>query len=135
MQMKKIGTQALSIIAATLAFAIVTAPVSAKDSKKTGAKPASPHSAAEAAGPVVGDVPETVSSPMAEQQDRKSGPAWRTIGGTVKQIKGDTYTVEDYDGNQVQLYVGQDTKHLRQKRVGDTVRAEITRGGFANSIQ
>lgn len=134
MKIKKIGTQVLSIIVATLAFAIVTAPVSAKDSKKTGTKPAS-HSSAEAAGQVVGDVPGTVSSPMAGQQDRKPGPAWRTIGGTVKQIKGDTYTVEDYDGNQVQLYVGQETKHLRQKRVGDTVRAEITQGGFANSIQ
>ncbi|MDX2252341.1 MAG: hypothetical protein NW202_08650, partial [Nitrospira sp.] len=73
---------------------------------------------------------------MAGHHDQKPGPAWRTIGGTVKQIKGDTYTVEDYEGNQVQLYVGQETKRVRgNKKVGDTVRAEITRGGYANSIQ
>jgi hypothetical protein len=80
-------------------------------------------------------MPENVSSSTAGHRDHKSGPAWKTIGGTVKQIKGDTYMVEDYEGNQVQLFVGQDTKHIRQKKVGDTVRAEITRGGFANSIQ
>ena len=80
-------------------------------------------------------MPETVSASTTGHADNKSGPAWRTIGGTVKQIKGNTYTVEDYEGNQVQLSVGQDTKHLRQKKVGDTVRAEITRGGYANSIQ
>jgi vacuolar-type H+-ATPase subunit E/Vma4 len=43
--------------------------------------------------------------------------------------------VEDYEGKHVKVYVGQGTKHIKQKKVGDTVRAEITRGGFANSIQ
>lgn len=71
-----------------------------------------------------------------DQSAHRPGPAWRTIGGTVKHIKGDVYTVEDYDGNQVQLYVSRETKRLRgQKKVGDRVRAEITREGFANSIQ
>jgi hypothetical protein len=66
----------------------------------------------------------------------KPGPAWKTIGGTIKNIKGSVYIVEDYEGNQVQLYVSRETKHLRgNKKVGDRVRAEITRGGFANSIQ
>ncbi len=68
--------------------------------------------------------------------DRQPGPAWRIIGGTLTHITGATYTVEDYEGNQVQLYVSRETKHLRgRKKVGDRVRAEITRGGFANSIQ
>ena len=58
-----------------------------------------------------------------------------TFGGTVKKIEGNSYTVEDYEGNQVKLYVGQGTKQIRKKKVGDTLRAEITRGGFANSIQ
>lgn len=71
-----------------------------------------------------------------DQSAHRPGPAWRTIGGTVTHIKGDIYTVEDYDGNQVQLYVSRETKRLRgQKKVGDRVRAEITREGFANSIQ
>jgi len=44
--------------------------------------------------------------------------------------------VEDYEGNQVQLYISRDTKQLRGgKKVGDRVRAEITHSGFANSIQ
>ena len=44
--------------------------------------------------------------------------------------------VEDYEGNQIQLHVGQGTKQIRgNKKVRDTVRTEITRGDFANSIQ
>ena len=90
--------------------------------------------------PVIADSTDgknvAASESMSGSSDRKPGPAWKTIGGTVKHIKGDVYTVEDYEGNQVQLYVSRDTKHLRgNKKVGDRVRAEITRGGFANSIQ
>ena len=70
------------------------------------------------------------------QSTPRPGPAWKTIEDTVTRIKGDVYTVEDYDGNQVHLFVNRDTKHLRgQKKVGDRVRVEITRDGFANSIQ
>jgi len=76
----------------------------------------------------------TLSRPS--QSTPRPGPAWKTIGGTVTRIKGEVYTVEDFDGNQVRLYVSRETKHLRgQKKVGDRVRAEITRDGFANSIQ
>ncbi len=72
----------------------------------------------------------------AAPSDRKPGPAWKTIGGTIVQIKGDVYTVEDYEGNQVRLHINRETKQLRgNRKVGDRVRAEITRGGFANSIQ
>lgn len=72
----------------------------------------------------------------ADQSGRKPGPTWKTIGGTVKYIKGDIYTVEDFEGNQIQVYVSRETKQLRGiKKVGDRVRAEITRNGFANSIQ
>ena len=81
----------------------------------------------------------SAGSPSTSDSDRlshKPGPAWKTIGGTVKRITGEIYTVEDYDGNQMQLYVSRETKRLRgQQKVGDRVRAEITRDGFANSIQ
>jgi len=117
-------------IAALAVTAMITVPAMAEGQKKS--KKADAHTSAAAAG--IDGMPETVSS-SAGHHERKAGPAWRTIGGTVKQIKGDSYTVEDYEGNQVQLFVGQETKQLRQKRVGDTVRAEITRSGFANSIQ
>ncbi|MDH4235961.1 MAG: hypothetical protein OEV17_01820 [Nitrospira sp.] len=126
---KTILSMAIAILAVT---AVVTTSALAENQKKT--KKTASHSVAATAAAEVGGMPESVSSTTG-QHDRKAGPAWRTIGGTVKQIKDNTYTVEDYEGNQVQLVVGQDTKHLRQKRVGDTVRAEITRGGFANSIQ
>ncbi len=133
MIMKKSGSQILSIITATLTLVVVAAPVLAKD-LKAGRQSSSPASA-EAAAQALGGMSETDSSSTVLQHNRKAGPAWRTIGGTLKQIKGDTYLVEDYEGNQVQLHVGHETKHLRQKRVGDTVRAEITRSGFTNSIQ
>ena len=107
-----------------------TATASSKDGKKSGA-----YSSAAAAAEVV-STREPASLSTADQSDRKPGPAWKTIGGTVKHIKGDVYTVEDYEGNQVQLYISRETKQLRgSKKIGDRVRAEITHSGFANSIQ
>ena len=124
-------TQILPILVATLTImAVATAPALAKSSKK----PAS-YSSAAAAASSIGPIPTVPEAPKPGQHDSKPGPAWRTIGGTLKNVEGNTYTVEDYEGNQVNLYVGQGTKYIKQKKVGDTVRAEITRGGFANSIQ
>jgi hypothetical protein len=124
-------TQVLQILVATLAIvAVATASALAKSSKK----PAS-YSSAAAAASSIGPIPAVPEAPKAGQQDNKPGPAWRTVGGTLKNVEGNIYTVEDYEGNQVKLHVGQGTKHIKQKKVGDTVRAEITRGGFANSIQ
>lgn len=132
--MKK--TDLLAVVASAVVMVILTTmPTLAKEMKET--KKAKSHSSASAAAAAAGaHVSDPGPAPKAGQHDTKPGPAWKTIGGTVKGIKGDVYTVEDYEGNQVQLYVGQGTKHLRgNKKVGDTVRAEITRGGFANSIQ
>ena len=132
--MNKTPHTSLTIMIAALAMTMMASPTSADNSKKT--KKSASHASSAVAAEAVGDVPEVGSAPMAGHHDQKPGPAWRTIGGTVKQIKGDMYTVEDYEGNQVQLYVGQETKKIRgNKKVGDTVRAEVTRGGYANSIQ
>jgi uncharacterized membrane protein len=119
------------IVAALAVTALAVGPAVAKNSKKSSSHSSS---AAEAASSM-GSIPQTPDAPKAGRHDEKPGPAWRTVGGTVKQIENDTYLVEDYEGNQVKLYVGQGTKHINKKKVGDTVRAEITRGGFANSIQ
>ena len=81
------------------------------------------------------DLPTKATAEASSYHDEKPGPAWRTFSGTVKKIESNIYTVEDYEGNHVKLYVGQGTKYIKQKKVGDIVRAEITRGGFANSIQ
>jgi len=121
----------LTVVAVTAAVAMVAAAqVLAKDSKKTTS-----HKSAAAAAVSMGTVPVVQEAPKAGHHDEKPGPAWRTVGGTVKEIQTNAYTVEDFEGNQVKLYVGQGTKYIKQKKVGDTVRAEITRGGFANSIQ
>ena len=118
------------IVAALAVTALAVGPAMAKSSKKS-----SSQSSAAAAASSMGSIPQTPDAPKAGRHDEKPGPAWRTVGGTVKQIENDTYLVEDYEGNQVKLYVSQGTKHINKKKVGDTVRAEITRGGFANSIQ
>ena len=117
------GLAALSLVTPSMVAA------SPKDVKQSGAY--SP-----VATEVVPSTRKTNSPSTAALSDRKPGPAWKTIGGTIKNIKGNAYTVEDYEGNQVQLYISRDTKQLRgNKKVGDPVRAEITRSGFANSIQ
>jgi uncharacterized protein YdeI (BOF family) len=126
--MKNQGMMALAIVIGALTVSIVvTAPALAKSSKQeNNTASSSPTETAK----------QTTDSVSNSHNDRQPGPAWRTIGGTVKHIKGDVYTVEDYEGNQVQLYVSRETKQLRgSKKVGDRVRAEITHGGFANSIQ
>ena len=125
----------MSMILGSVAALSTVAPFSAiagsKEEKKAAASPAA------AAATELGASTQAITFPStAEVSDRKPGPAWRTIGGTLKHIKGDVYTVEDYEGNQVQLYVSRETKQLHgHKKVGDRVRAEITHGGFANSIQ
>ena len=122
----------LPVLVSTVAIvALATTPALAKDSKDKK----SSHSSAKSAAEATGHVPEQSDAQKGVQQDSQPGPAWRTIGGTVKSVHGDIYTVEDYEGNQVKLRVGQGTKYIHKKKVGDTVRAEITRGGFANSIQ
>ena len=130
--MKKVNKQTLTVLVSTLAIvALALTPALAKDSKSKKSN----HTSAKAAAEAVSHVPEQGEAPKAGHHDSKPGPAWKTVGGTVKNVAGDIYTVEDYEGNQVSLRVGQGTKHVKQKKVGDTVRAEITRDGFANSIQ
>jgi hypothetical protein len=77
--------------------------------------------------------------------DSHPGPAFTTLDGTVTQIEGDTYTVQNESANAedqrntittVKIVVGKDTKKLRgDKKPGDKIRAEVTRGWFANSTQ
>ncbi len=130
--MQKAKKKMLPVLVSTLAIvALATTPALAKDSQNKKSR----HSFAKTAGESAGHVPEQPEAPKAGHLDSQPGPAWKVIGGTVKNVHGDIYTVEDYEGNQVTLRVGQGTKHINKKKVGDTVRAEITRGGFANSIQ
>lgn len=130
--MKNAKKKILPVLVSTAAIvALVMTPALAKDSKNKK----SSHSSAKAAAEAAVHLPEQSDAPKGSHQDSEPGPAWKTIGGTVKNVQGELYTVEDYEGNQVTLHVGHGTKHIHKKKVGDTVRAEITRGGFANSIQ
>jgi hypothetical protein len=121
------------VLGGLAALAVVTPSMTAassKDGEKSGVYSSAAAATEEAS------TRETTSPSSTVLSDRKPGPAWRTIGGTIKHIKGNVYIVEDYEGNQVQLYTSRDTKQLRgSKKVGDHVRAEITHSGFANSIQ
>lgn len=46
------------------------------------------------------------------------------------------HTAEDYEGNEAQVYASTNTKTLRgPKKTGDLLRAEITAGHHANSVQ
>jgi hypothetical protein len=130
--MHKAKKQILPVLVSALAIvALAVTPALAKESKNKK----SSHSSAKVAAESVGHVPEQPEAPKAGHFDSAPGPAWKTLGGTLKKVEGNIYTVEDYEGNHVKLLVGQGTKQLHKKNVGDTVRAEITRGGFANSIQ
>lgn len=81
----------------------------------------------------------------AAELDTNPGPAFTTIDGKVSKIEGNVYVVEGpaYNAigggahaNEVRVYVGKDTKKISgEKKVGDKIRAELTQGGFANSIQ
>lgn len=127
-------THMMAAVAAVATVALLVAPAFAKDKSKKSSHMSAKSAAA--AAKEMGSVPETSPAPKPGQHDNRPGPAWKTVGGTVKNIQGDVYTVEDYDGKEMKVYVGQGTKHLRgNKKVGDTFRAEITHGGFANSIQ
>lgn len=131
----KLQASMFTIAVVTLAaITFVVVPASAKEKTSKHSKHAT--TSAGAASSLLGSVPEQSPAPKPGQYDSKPGVAWKTVGGTVKDIQGETYTVEDFDGGQIKVHVGQGTKHLRgHKKVGDTIRAEITRGGFANSIQ
>ena len=130
--MQKVIKQTLpALVSAVVIVAVAMTPALAKDSKHKKSR----HSSAKAVSEAAGHVPEQSEAANTGHHDSAPGPAWKTNGGTVKNVQGAVYTVEDYEGNQIKLHVGQGTKHINRKKVGDTVRAEITRGGFANSIQ
>ncbi|MGH7254283.1 MAG: hypothetical protein ACREI3_00770 [Nitrospirales bacterium] len=76
------------------------------------------------------------SSEPATPTDKSSGPAHRMVNGKVMKVHGSYMDVEEYTGNVVRLYLSGDTVKINgDKKPGDMVRAEVTKGGHANSIQ
>lgn len=77
-----------TLAVATLgAVSFLIAPASAKDQAEKHAKQAATTSAAAAAA-LLGSVPEQAPAPKPGHSDSKPGGAWKTIGGTVKDIQG-----------------------------------------------
>ncbi len=68
--------------------------------------------------------------------DTTTGPAFRTVSGKLIKIDGPYYDVLEWNGSRVRLHVNNKTVKVNgNKNVGQMIRAEITRGGHANSIQ
>ncbi len=73
---------------------------------------------------------------MVTPTDTTTGPAFRTVSGKFLRIKGPYYDVMECNGSRVRLHVNETTVLVNgRKNVGQMIRAEITRGGHANSIQ
>ncbi len=90
---------------------------------------------------------------QSEKMDTAPGLTQSIIDGEVIKIEGNVYTVlSGYPDNgsasqargwggslpqkEVRVYVSKETKKIKgDKKVGDRIRAEVTHGGFANSIQ
>ncbi|MBX3235245.1 MAG: hypothetical protein KF814_03755 [Nitrospiraceae bacterium] len=94
---------------------------------------------------LVVNIAKAESPQASEQMDTAPGPAYAMVDGKVTKIDGDVYTVESGGAayldsgikpTEMRIYVGQQTQKIRgEKKVGDKIRAEVTRGGFANFIQ
>lgn len=114
----------LTATAVTLAFGLGVAACSAPGGSMSSSSPRG-HS--------------TVTAPTNEPAmptDTSPGPAHRTISGKVVKISGVYYDVLEYTGTRVRLHVNNKTVKINgDKKVGDMIRAEITKGGHANSIQ
>ncbi len=73
---------------------------------------------------------------MVTPTDTTTGPAFRTVSGKLIKIKSPYYDVLEWNGSRVRLHVNKTTVLVNgPKKVGQMIRAEITRGGHANSIQ
>lgn len=105
-----------------------TTPTTSSPGKKT---PATSSPASSSSSPSSISTP----SPASAGLETKPGPVHETVLGKIIKIEGTVYVMEDYTGRQVRMHVGKDTKKiLKAYRPGDSIRAELTRDGHANSI-
>ena len=83
--MQKAKKKMLPVLVSTLAIvALATTPALAKDSQNKKSR----HSFAKTAAEAAGHVPEQPEAPKAGHLDSQPGPAWKVIGGTVKNVHG-----------------------------------------------
>lgn len=69
-------------------------------------------------------------------QAKPGSQAVQTVEGKLKAIDGEFYVVEDPAGKEHRLHVSKDTLMVNgAKKPGDMLRADVTSGGHAISIQ
>jgi hypothetical protein len=128
----------ITCLALAAAFGLMAIPPADAGSKKQSKSSVqSATEAAKSAAQQSAKVSVVSSQPVSGNQlESKPGPAYRTVSGTVKNANGQVVVMEDYEGKEVRMFVSNQTKKLRgDKKPGDSIRAELTHGGHANSIQ
>ena len=126
----------ITCVALAAAFGLITIQPAEAGSKKQTNTQSSTSSAVSVAKQSAQAASNSAQAVHAGQLDQKPGPAHRTVAGTVKQVNGSVVVMEDYEGREVRMFVSNQTKKIRgDKKPGDSIRAELTYGGHANSVQ
>lgn len=89
-------------------------------------------------GPVLISQAGTMGDQFSETDLKTLPPsnAFETLDGKLLKIDGEFYVIQDFTGKEKRLHVSEETVMLSgPKKPGDSVRAEITKGGHAISIQ
>ena len=69
------------------------------------------------------------------QASGPSSTAADIVHGDVLNIEGDTYTIKDVTGHEVQLKIDGQTQHEDRIKVGDKVEAQVSSDGHAQTIR
>jgi hypothetical protein len=69
------------------------------------------------------------------QTPGRSSAAAEVVHGDVLNIEGDTYTIKDVTGHEVNLRVDGQTQHEDRIKVGDKVEAQVASDGHAETIR
>jgi hypothetical protein len=74
-------------------------------------------------------------SKIAGEQSGFPNPAFPKVEGKLSKIEGDSYTIQDNNGQTTRLFVDDKTQKDVNLKLGDEVTAERTIEGYAKSIQ
>ena len=76
-----------------------------------------------------------ISPDVQSQPSGRPAQAADVIHGDVLNIEGETYTIKDRSGHEVQLRVDQHTLQEDRIKVGDKVEVQVSSDGHAQSIR
>ncbi len=69
------------------------------------------------------------------QSPRGSSQIANVVHGDVLNIEGDTYTIKDVSGHEIQLRVDNQTQREDRIKVGDKIEAHVSSDGHAENIR